>query len=348
MPAILILTPERAVTIVHSYPLAVLLCVVTMFCWGSWANTLKMEPRTYAFPLFYWDQGIGYVILPLLVGLTFGSFGAHPRPLLQDLLQGSGRAYAWALLGGAVWNLANILFMAALDIAGMAVAYPIAIGIALVEGVIVNYIAQPRGQPLLIFGGVSFILLAIILDALAYRNAQRQAKEPRAIRKGITLAIAGGVLMGLFYFLVQRSLSTDFEALTPGTFGPYVAVLVYCFGSFVSNFVFNTYLMRHPIKGEPVTYDDYFGGGTLKFHLIGILGGIINGVGVTSNFVASKAASPAVAYGLGQGGTMIAAIWGIFVWKETKGASRGTQVMIAGMFAFFLAGLVLLVTAMLH
>ena len=335
-------------TIVHSYSLAVLLCILTMFCWGSWANTLKMEPRTYSFPLFYWDQGIGYVLLPLLVGLTFGSFGAHPRPLLQDLLQGSGTAYAWALIGGAVWNLANILFMSALDIAGMAVAFPIAIGIALVEGVVINYIAQPKGQPLLIFSGVGFILLAIVLDALAYRNVQRHATEPQAIRKGITLAISGGILMGLFYFLVQRSLSANFEVLTPGTFGPYAAVLVYCFGAFVSSFVFNTYLMRHPVKGEPVTFADYFRSGTAKFHLIGMLGGVINGIGVSSNFVASKAASPAIAYGLGQGGTMIAAIWGIFIWKETKGASRGTQIMIAGMFAFFLAGLILLVTSMLH
>ncbi len=334
--------------IVHSYPIAIMLCVLTMLCWGSWANTLKLEPRSYGFPLYYWDQAIGYVLLPLLVGLTFGSFGGDGRSLLADLRQGSASSYEWAILGGVVWNLANILFMAALDIAGMAVAYPIAIGIALVEGVLINYIDQPSGQPLLIFGGVALILTAIILDALAYRNVQRQAKDPSQLGKGITLAVAGGILMGLFYFLVQRSLSSNFTDLTPGKFGPYAAVLVYCLGSFVSNFVFNTYLMSHPVKGEKVTFSDYFRSGTFKFHAIGVLGGVINGVGVTSNFVASKAASPAIAYGLGQGGTMIAAIWGILVWKETKGASRGTQVMIAGMFALFLAGLLLLVTSMLH
>jgi glucose uptake protein len=335
-------------TIVHSYPLAVMLCILTMFCWGSWANTLKLEPRSYSFPLFYWDQAIGYLLLPLLIGLTFGNFGSDGRSLWADLAQGSVSSYAWAIFGGFVFNLANMLFMAALDIAGMAVAYPVAIGIALVEGVVINYIAQPSGRPLLIFSGVGLILTAIILDALAYRNAQRHATETGHTLKGILLAAAGGVLMGLFYFLVQRSLSSSFTNLEPGKFGPYAAVLVYCAGSFLSNIPFNTYLMSHPTRGEKVTYADYFRSGRFKFHLIGVLGGVINGVGVTSNFVASKAASPAIAYGLGQGGTMIAAIWGIFVWKETKGASKGTQAMIAGMFVCFLAGLVLLVTAMLH
>ena len=334
--------------VVHAYSLAVMLCILTMFCWGSWANTLKLEPKSYSFALFYWDQAIGYVLLPLLIGLTFGSFGHEGRSLFADLRQGDLPSYAWAIFGGVVWNLANMLFMAALDIAGMAVAYPIAIGIALVEGVLINYIAQPSGQPLLIFGGVALILTAIILDGFAYRNTQRHATEPSQLGKGITLAVAGGILMGLFYFLVQRSLSTNFTELTPGKFGPYAAVLVYCVGSFLSNIFFNTYLMSHPLKGEKVTYTDYFQSGRFKLHAIGILGGVINGVGVTSNFVASKAASPAIAYGLGQGGTMIAAIWGILVWKETKGASRGTQVMIAGMFAFFLGGLIMLVTSMLH
>ncbi len=333
--------------IVHSYSIAVMLCILTMFCWGSWANTLKLEPRSYAFPLFYWDQAVGYLLLPLLLGLTFGSFGSDGRTLFADLRQGSATSYEWAILGGVVFNLANMLFMAALDIAGMAVAYPIAIGIALVEGVVINYVDQPSGRPLLIFTGVGLILTAIILDALAYRNVQKHASEPGQLRKGITLALAGGVLMGLFYFLVQRSVSLSFTHLTPGKFGPYAGVLVYCAGSFVSNLLFNTYLMSHPTRGEKVTYADYFRSGTFKFHMIGVLGGVINGVGVTSNFVASKAASPAIAYGLGQGGTMIAAIWGICVWKETKGASRGTQVMIAGMFAFFLAGLFLLVSSML-
>ncbi|MGH6829156.1 MAG: multidrug DMT transporter permease [Rhizomicrobium sp.] len=334
--------------IIHSYPIAVAFCVLTMFCWGSWANTLKMEPKSYSFPLFYWDQAIGYVLTALLIGLTFGSLGSEGRTLFADLAQASAGSYGWALLGGAVFNLANMLFMAALDLAGMAIAYPIAIGLALVEGVVINYVAQPKGAPLLIFTGVACITVAIVLDSLAYRNVQGSTAAPGKARTGILLALGGGILMGLFYFLVQKSLSPDFYHLEPGKFGPYAGVFIYCVGCFASNFAFNTYLMRHPAQGAPVTYADYFAGGTFKFHAIGALGGFINGIGVTSNFVASKAASPAIAYGLGQCGTMIAAIWGVFVWKEMKGASKATNAMIAAMFLFFLAGLGLLVTSMLR
>jgi glucose uptake protein len=287
------------------------------------------------------------LLLPLLIGLTFGSFGTGGRSLIADLQQGNASSYEWALLGGVVFNLANILFMSAIDVAGMAVAYPIGIGIALVEGVLINYIAQPRGNPILIFTGVGFIMTAIILDGLAYRNHQCRTSEPGEIRKGVSLALGGGILMGLFYYLVLRSVSPDFNDLVPGKFGPYAAVLIYSAGSLVSNLVFNRYLMSHPFKGAKVTYSDYFRAGTMKYHAIGALGGVINGIGVTASFVASKAASPAIAYGLGQGGTMIAAIWGVFVWKECKGATAATKWMIALMFVFFLSGLILLVRAML-
>jgi glucose uptake protein len=333
--------------LVHSYGLAVALCVLTMMCWGSHANTLKMEPRSYGFPLYYWDQAIGYLLMPLLAGLTFGSFGTGGRSLFEDLAQGTASSFEWAILGGFVFNLANILFTSAIHVAGMAVAFPIGIGIALVEGVVINYIAQPKGNPVLIFTGVALIALAIILDALAYRNHQGVESVPGELVKGVTLALVGGVLMGLFYYLVQRSISVDYVHLDPGKFGPYAAVLVFASGCFVSNLIFNSYLMSHPFKGAKVTYSDYFSKGTLKYHLIGVLGGFINGTGTTTNFIASKTASPAIAYGLGQGGTMIAAIWGVFIWKEFKGASKGTVAMIAAMFVFFLTGLILLVSAML-
>lgn len=333
--------------IVHSYWIAVSLCILTMMCWGSHANTLKMEPRSYAFPLYYWDQAIGYLLLPLLAGLTFGSLGAEGRTLIQDLSQANASSFEWAILGGFVFNLANILFVSAIDVAGMAVAFPIGIGIALVEGVVINYVAQPKGSPMFLFAGVALITLAIVLDALAYRNHRSKGSEQAELAKGVTLALVGGILMGLFYYLAQRSLSSDYVHPDAGKFGPYAAVLVFASGSFVSNLLFTSYLMAHPFKGRKVTYSDYFQKGTLKYHLIGILGGLINCTGTTSNFVASKTASPAVAYGLGQGGTMIAAIWGVFVWKEFQGANRRTLAMIAAMFLCFVSGLSLLVSSML-
>ncbi len=334
--------------IVHSYAIAVMLCALSMMCWGSHANTLKMVPHSYAFPFYYWDQAIGYLVLPLLAYLIFGSFGHGERTLLADLAQGTSSTFEWAILGGFVFNLANILLTSAIAIAGMSVAFPIGIGIALVEGVIINYISQPKGNPLLIFSGVGLITMAIVLDALAYRNIQDEESGRGEFVKGVSLAVAGGILMGLFYYLVQRSISRDYVHLDAGKFGPYAAVLIFSFGSFISNLAFNSYLMSHPFKGQRVTYSGYFAGGKLKYHLIGVLGGLINCSGTTSNFVASKTAGPAIAYGLGQGGTMVAAIWGVFVWKEFEGAGRGAIAMIATVFVLFLAGLTLLVTAMLN
>lgn len=212
-------------TLVHSYGFAVALCVLTMVCWGSHANTLKMEPKSYGFSLYYWDQAIGYLLLPLLAGLTFGSFGSGGRSLIDDLAQGRLSSFEWAIAGGIVFNLANILFTSAIDVAGMAVAFPIGIGIALVEGVVINYVARPSGNPLLIFSGVGLITLAIVLDALAYRNQQGLESDKAVLVKGVSLALVGGILMGLFYYLVQNSLSADYVHLDPGKFGPYAAVL---------------------------------------------------------------------------------------------------------------------------
>ena len=332
--------------IVESYSLAIALCVLTMICWGSHANTLKMVPKTWAFPLYYWDQALGYVLLPLIVGLTLGSLGSSGRSLLDDFSQASAHSYGMASLGGLVFNLANILFTSAIAIAGMAVAFPIGIGIALVEGVIINYIANPGGNPVLLLIGVTLIAIAIMLDAMAYRRLKTEVDESEIIR-GIVLALVGGILMGLFYYLVQRSLSADFHHLERGKFGPYAAVLVFAASSLVSNLIFNTYLMARPFKGKPVKFSAYTATGSSRLHLIGILGGMINGTGTTSNVIASQVASPAIAYGLGQGATMVAAIWGVFAWKEFRAAPEGTNGMLAAMFLLFVIGLALLIVAKL-
>ena len=332
--------------VVQSYTVAIGLCGLTMTCWGSHANTLKMEPASYSFSLYYWDQAIGYLLLPLIVGLTFGSLGHTGRSLIEDLMQGSLNSYSMAALGGVVFNLANILFMAAIAIAGLAVAFPIGIGIALVEGVVINYVAEPRGNPVLLFIGVTLITLAIVIDALAYKRLNRDAGGD-GIVKGVALAIVGGILMGVFYYLVQRSLSENFYHLKPGKFGPYAAVVVFAAASLLSNLAFNTWLMARPLKGDPVRWSAYVKKGTSRAHWIGVFGGLINGTGTMSNVLASQVASPAIAYGLGQGGTMVAAIWGVFVWKEFRGAPRGTGVMLTAMFLLFISGLSLLVFAKL-
>lgn len=327
--------------IVSNYLLAVVFCIVTMLCWGSWANTQKLATKDWGFPLFYWDYTLGVMLLSLIFGLTLGSSGEAGEGFIPNLLNASIRAIMYALLGGMVFNIANLLLVAAIDIAGMAIAFPIGIGIALVLGVIVNYVAAPVGDPVLLFLGVALVTVGIVLDALAYRRISKGS----ATSKGILISLAAGVLMGFFYRFVAASMSEDFVNPTAGLLTPYGAVFVFSVGIFISSFLFNTFFMYKPVNGERVTYRDYFKKGTPRLHIIGILGGVIWCIGMILNMIAAGEAGFAISYGLGQGATMIAAIWGVFIWKEFKGAPKKTSALIAMMFIFFVAGIALIILA---
>ncbi len=324
-----------------TYFVAVILCVITMFCWGSWANTQKLTSKSWAFPLFYWDYTIGILLLSLVFGLTLGSTGASGRGFITDLVQGSQSAYLSAFIGGIIFNIANLLIVAAISVAGMAVAFPVGIGIALVLGVIVNYTANPVGNPLWLFLGVALVTLAIILDALIYKRLPKA--KTSSLRKGLLLSIAGGVLMGFFFRFVAASVSIDFVSPEAGLFTPYSAVFVFAIGIFGSNFLWNTIFMYKPIEGKKVQYGDYFEKGTPKLHLIGVVGGVIWGIGMALSMIASEKAGFAISYGLGQGATMVAAAWGVFIWKEFKEAPKGTNPMIVFMFLSFITGLALII-----
>jgi glucose uptake protein len=312
-----------------------------MLCWGSWANTQKLASKKWGFPLFYWDYTLGVVLLSIVFGLTLGSTGDSGQAFLPNLGEASSNAIFYALLGGIIFNIANLLLVAAIDIAGMAIAFPIGIGIALVLGVIVNYLALPIGDPLLLFTGVGLVALAIVVDALVYKRISKGG----ATTKGIAISLAAGILMGFFYRFVAASMSTDFSNPTEGLLTPYSAVFIFSIGILISNFVFNTFFMYKPISGDKVTYKDYFKLGSPKLHLIGILGGVIWCLGFIFNMIAAGEAGFAISYGLGQGATMIAAIWGIFIWKEFKDAPKGTNNLLGLMFLLFIAGLLLIIMA---
>lgn len=332
--------------IVDSYGLAVAFCIITMIGWGSWANTLKMTSKKWEFPLYYWDYSIGLVLTALLFGFTFGSSGEEGRSFITDLTQANGSALTSAFIGGVIFNLSNLLIVAATVIAGMSVAFPIAVGLALIIGVIINYMAVPLGNPYLLFVGLIFIVIAILVDAKAYKRLPQSKVGDQ--KKGIVISIISGILMGVFYRFVAASMTSDFITPEAGLLTPYSAMFVFTVGIFVSNFIFNSWFMYKPIAGKPVTYSDYFKLGSSKLHLIGILGGLIWCTAMEFNLMASEKAGFAISYGLGQGATMISAAWGVFVWKEFSGAKKGTGKLLTAMFALFIIGLVLLVIARLN
>jgi len=330
--------------IINSYSIAVLLCVLTMLCWGSWANTLKLSNRDWAYPLYYWDYAIGVVLLSLIFGITLGNTGSETgQGFFENLGQASGKNLGNAFLGGVIFNLGNLLIVAATAVAGMSVAFPIAVGLALVVGVVDNYIRTSVGNPLPLFIGVALIVGAIVINALAYRRMP--GSKAGGSNKGIILSVLSGAIMGFFFGFVAKTLPADFSFVETGQLTPYAAVFVFTIGIFLSNFVFNTYFMYRPVSGEKVSYADYFKQGNLRLHAIGILGGIIWNIGMSLSILASDAAGPAISYGLGQGATMVAALWGVFIWKEFKGAPKNTNLLLAGMFLFFISGLGLIIIA---
>ncbi|MEM1189027.1 MAG: multidrug DMT transporter permease [Pseudomonadota bacterium] len=327
--------------IVESYGIAVAMCFITMLCWGSWANTQKLASNEWQFQLFYWDYSLGVLLLTLIFAFTIGSSGEEGRAFLPDLSQAGNAAIQSALIGGVIFNLANILLVTAIDIAGMAVAFPVAIGLALVIGVVTNYIAEPVGDPVFLYSGVGLVTAAIIVCAMIYSRLPQDGNQ--SVGKGLAISVIAGIAMGFFYRFVAASISFDFANPEAGLMTPYTAGVFFAIGLLLSNLIWLIPLQYKPISGEVAPLGEYFSKGTPRLHLVGILGGIIWCVGFSFSFIASGAAGPAISYGLGQGATMVAAFWGVFIWREFKDAPAGTSGMIAAMFALFILGLGLIV-----
>ncbi|HEY1462214.1 MAG TPA: GRP family sugar transporter [Terriglobales bacterium] len=316
----------------EAYAAALAFMLTSMICWGSWANTIKLTPG-YAFQLFYWDYIIGIVLGSVGWGLTLGSLGGGQLSFIHNLLQADAAHKSFAFAGGAVFNLANLLLVAAIDIAGLAVAFPVGIGLALVVGVLLNYALAPKGNALLLFGGVFLVVLAILFDALAYRR--REAEHRSLSGRGIQISIACGILMGIFYPLVTKA-TTGSNSL-----GPYAVAFFFACGTALCAIPVNYLLMRHPLTGGHSVNMKQYAQSKISWHIWGVIGGMIWCTGAVFSFVASHAqiVGPAISYAIGQGATMVSAIWGVFIWREFANAPQASRKLIPLMFVFFACGL---------
>jgi len=326
----------------ETYLAALSLMVLSMLCWGSWANTLKLCPG-YRFQLYYWDYALGLMGAAIFWGLTAGSHGHTGTQFMSDAAQAPLNSIILAAVGGAVFNVANLLLVAAIDVAGMAVAFPVGIGLALIVGAVSNYFVRPVGNPLLLFGGVALVMVAIVLDAAAYRSREAKATTTR----GIVLSLVAGVLMGCFYPFVARAMTG--RPLHPAP-GPYAVAYFFSLGVLISTVPANLLLMWKPLDGKPPVDRKGYAAAPLSWHLAGILGGAIWCTGGVANFVASGAhlVGPAVSYSIGQGATMISASWGVFVWREFANAPSSAKRFLLFMFIFFLLGLTAVALAPLY
>jgi glucose uptake protein len=343
-------------TVPHAYFTALLLTVLTMLCWGSWANVVKIVGK-WRFELLYFDYAFGILLASVVAGLTFGSMGGDGLPFLDDLETAGHWNMLYGFAGGVIFNLANFLIVGAIAVAGLGVAFPVGVGLALVVGVVWNYFVNPQGNPMLLFTGVALVVAAIVTDAIAYRvhaaataasaaSGADPSEAKKRTAKGLLLSVIGGLLMGTFYPLVELGKQGD------GGLGPYGVGFIFSLGIFVSTFAFGLYFMKKPVQGKPLKIRAYFRG-RAKVHFLGIAGGLMWATGTLSSFIAASApkelqVGPAVSYALGQGATMVGAFWGVFIWKEFAGGGKPVNRLIFLMFVLFLSGLGLVSIAPLY
>lgn len=320
----------------QTFAAALLMTILSTMCWGSFANTYKLT-KNYRFELYYWDYAAGMFLISLVLAFTLGSTGGGENSFLANLHAAAPMNLLYAALGGFIFNIANVLLVAGIEMVGLAIAFPISIGIALVEGVVLSYLIQPKGSAVLLGLGVAMAVVAVILIGKAY--GELRGKDSKAAsRKGIVVCVVSGFLMGAFAPFITRAM-TAAQALTP-----YTTAVLFTLGALVCCFFFNVYLMKHPLEGQPVGFGEYFRVPG-SYHALGLLGGAIWGLGTVFNFVAASLVGVAISYAIGQASPMVAALWGVFVWHEFRGASGRAKGYLVGMFACYVLALVLIARA---
>ena len=331
--------------LVSNYFVAISLTILAMICWGSWANTQKLAQKNWRFELYYWDMIAGILILAILSALTLGSLGSSGRTFIEDIQQADSASILFAIIGGVLWNTGNLLLVAAIAVAGMSVAFPIGGGIAWILGIVVNFVVilmagkVPSNNPALLWFGVGLIVFAIYLSGKSYSKLARQQQKPSL--KGILLSVSGGLFIAFFYGFVVKSLDSNFVDGGTGTLTPYSAIVFFSFGVIICTILFFLFLMKPMKIGIPGSFKEYFNG-SFRTHMAGILGGIIWCLGMVTSFAAVGAANPAIAYALSNAAPVVAILWGIFVWKEYKGAPKGSNSLLVAMFVLYIIGLFLI------
>lgn len=319
----------------HSLSIALIMMITSAICWGSWANTYK-GVKNYRFELFYWDYAVGIFLVSVIFAFTMGSASNDANSFLNNVHSADTSNIVSTMVGGAIFNLANLLLVAAIDMAGLAIAFPVSIGIALVVGVVSSYILQPRGNGALLAAGVVCAVIAVIMDGKAYGSLTRTGRSTS--KKSIVVCIVSGVLMGLWAPFVAHAM-TQGNAL-----GPYSVAVFLTLGALLSCCIWNVYFMRKPLVGEPVSFSGFFRG-PASGHFLGLLGGVIWGTGMVFNLVAANFTGVAISYAIGQSAPMVAALWGVLAWKEFAGAGNRAKVYLGLMFVFYCIAILLVARA---
>ena len=335
----------------QSYPTVLFLMVLSLLCLGSWASGFKFAGK-WRFELFYLDFALGLFLASVIFAFTVGNVGYDGFNLIDALQNAGKRQWLYAFVGGMIFNLGNMLLMAAVSVSGLAVAFPMGMGMALLLGTGLGIAGRPAGNSLLLGLGCLLILTSILVNAVSYRimgvarhEALARAGKAKSTRrpsplKGIFLALLAGLLIGSFTPLVEKARQGDLGL------GPYAVGLIFAFGVFFSSFVYDIFFMNLPVEGEPLEFGAYLNG-RLKQHLAGLASGFIWYTGLVLAWVCASVpeaiqGGPMLRFMLAEGSPVLAALWGIVVFREFKNSDVRVKLMGALMLALLLCGLAMI------
>lgn len=326
--------------------------MLSFLCLGLWPNTFKRTGPQWRFELFYFDFAIGAILLAVLAAFTFGTFGSEMA--FDDRMLVAGRsAQVWAIAAGFLFNLGNMLFVAAMSLIGVSAAFPLSAGLALIIASLLNFRAE---NVVFLISGIVLLLIGLVLDGTACRlrdlgigggakGAQKPvAKAPpkaktRRTTKGILIALLSGIPLGLFYPLFTKGAAGDFGL------GPYAGLLLFCVGIIIATVIFNFYFMNIAIEGGAIAFNAYFRGRASQ-HFLGFMGGALWAAGALAAAVASSAPpgvglSASLRLIVPLASVILALLSGLWIWKEFPAKTNNASIYIGMAVVVFACGLVL-------
>lgn len=315
----------------HSFSTAFTLLIMGMIFWGSWPNSYRIT-QDWRLELFHLDFSIGMFLIAILAALTAGTYFS-PHGFGQNFINSDHSAWLWTVGAGAFVNVGNLMLVAGIRKVGMAVAFPVAVGLSLVLGTFLSYWVIPKGDPLWLGLGVALIFSGVLTTSLAYRYRPEEENSSRRSISGLGICVISGILFTCAGPMVAKSLSS------PRPLVPYGVCFLYGFGSLLAAPPLVLCFMRHPIEGGPISFADY-SGGSLRNHAAGWLGGALCGGGMLFTFIPAGMVGMAIALAVGQADPLVAALWGIFLWREFHNSPARAHVLLVIMFFLYISGLI--------
>lgn len=324
--------------------------VLSLLCLGSWASAFKFAGK-WRFELFYLDYAVGLMLAAVILAFTLGNSGYDGFNLMDDLQHAGKHQWFWVFLSGLIFNMGNMVLMAAVSVSGLAVAFPMGMGVALLVGSVLGISSEPAVNSLLLGLGCLLMVTSIVLNAASYRmmavaqheelartGRAKSTRRPSAV-KGIILAVLGGLLMGAFVPLTESARQGEVGL------GPYALGFIFAIAVLFSSFVYDIFFINLPIAGEPLEFDSYLKG-NLRQHLLGVGSGFVFYLGMLAAWVCTSV--PAAIQGdstarflLLHGWPVLTALWGIVVFKEYKGNDVRVKLLGTLMLVLFLCGLLM-------